>query len=319
VTGAARRHGNVLRELFAIATALACAIGAPACAAAPAAAGEVAAAAGHSPIDVVDDTGAHLRLAVPARRIVSLAPNLTEQLFAIGAGDALVAVSAFSDYPPAARALPQVARAQSVDLEAIVAARPELIVTWGTGYPPQLLQALRSLGIPTYVSEPTTLDSIAESMLRLGALTGHGEESGREAARLRAGIAALRERYASRPTMTVFYQVWDRPLTTLAGRHVIGEALAACGARNLFAALAPISPQVSIEDVVRGDPDVIVTAEAGGQDRGALDGWRRFPRMRAVARGALVTLDADRIDRQGPRIVEGIARLCAEIDRFRAP
>ena len=269
----------------------------------------------HARVTVTDDSGQRVELAQPAQRIVSLAPHLTEQLFAIGAGDRIVGTSEFSDYPDAARALPRVARAHSVDLERVAAARPDLILIWGSGYPPATVDAVRRLGVPLFVSEPAKLADIATSLERLGVLTGH---PGTAAANTyRARLAELRERYQGRREVRVFYQVWSEPLMTLGGRHVVSEAIALCGGRNVFAQLTPIAPHVSAEAVLAADPEIIITAEPGGRPSGALAQWQRFKGLTAVRRGQLVTLDADRINRHVPRIVDEISVLCAAIDRAR--
>lgn len=267
-------------------------------------------------VRATDDAGTEIVLAQPAQRIVSLAPHLSEQLFAIGAGNRIVATTDFADYPEAARKLPRVARAHHVDLERVAAAQPDLIVVWGSGFPPATLAALRRLGVPVYVDEPSSLEGIAASMLRLGRLAG-AAGAAEAAADYRASIERLRGRYASRPPVSVFYQVWPQPLMTLGGRHVVSEGLRVCGARNVFERLAPIAPQVSVEAVLAADPQVIVTAEPGGIDRGALDMWKRFAGQRAVAGGHLVTIDADRINRHTPRLAEELAVLCERIDAVR--
>ena len=269
----------------------------------------------HARVAVVDDEGRTVELAQPARRIVSLAPHLTEQLFAIGAGDLIVGTTDFADFPEAAKGLPRVARAHSVDLERVSAVRPDLVLVWGSGFPPATIDAVRRLGVPTFVSEPARLADIATSLERLGTLTGRSSE--RAAGTFNAKLAALREQYRGRRAVRVFYQVWSDPLMTLGGRHLVSEAIALCGGRNVFAGLAPIAPRVSIEAVLAADPEVIVTAEPGAAPSGALSLWQRFERITAVRRNLLVTLDADRINRNGPRIVDEIAVLCEAIDRAR--
>ncbi len=275
----------------------------------------VASAATQAQLAVVDDSGARVELAQPARRIVSLAPHLTEQLFAIGAGDLVVGTTEFADFPEAARAVPRVARAHSVDLERVKALSPDLIAIWGSGFPAATVDAVRRLGIPVFVSEPARLADIATSLERLGQLTGRSAE--RPAASFRASLDALRERYRARRSVRVFYQVWSEPLMTLGGRHVITEAIALCGGQNVFASLSPIAPRVSTESVLAADPEVIITAEPGGRPSGALAMWQRFDGINAVKRHHLVTLDADRINRHGPRIVDEIAVMCEAIDRAR--
>lgn len=266
-------------------------------------------------VAVIDDTGRTVELAQPARRIVSLAPHLTEQLFAVGAGDRIVGTTEYADFPQEARALPRVARAHSIDLERVSAARPDLILVWGSGYPPVAIDAVRRLGVPTYISEPARLADIASSLERLGTLTG--QPAARQAAAFGAKLDALRARFGDRRTVRVFYQVWGEPLMTLGGRHVVSEAIALCGGRNVFADLAPIAPRVSTEAVLAADPEVIVTAEPGGRPSAALEPWKRFERIAAVRHDRLVTLDADRINRHGPRIVDEIAVMCEAIDRAR--
>jgi iron complex transport system substrate-binding protein len=269
----------------------------------------------HAQVAAVDDEGRTVELAKPARRIVSLAPHLTEQLFAIGAGDLIVGTTDFADFPEAARGLPRVARAHSVDLERVSAARPDLVLAWGSGFPPATIDAVRRLDVPVFVSEPARLADIATSLERLGVLTGRS--GSRAAAEFNAKLSALRDRYRGRREVRVFYQVWSDPLMTLGGRHLVSEGIALCGGRNVFADLAPIAPRVSTEAVLAADPEVIVTAEPGARPSGALAGWQRFGRIAAVRRNLLVTLDADRINRNGPRIVDELAVLCEAIDRAR--
>ena len=266
-------------------------------------------------VAVVDDAGHNVGLSEPARRIVSLAPHLTEQLFAIGSGDLVVGATDYADFPEAAKALPRVARAHSVDLERVSALRPDLIVVWGSGFPPATVEALRRLGAATFISEPARLADIGTSMERLGTLTGRPAAG--VAAEFDRKLAALRQRFQGRRDVRVFYQVWGEPLMTLGGRHVISEAIGLCGGRNVFADLAPIAPRISVEAVLAADPEIIVTAEPGGGRSDALSGWKRFERITAVRNSQLVTLDADRINRHGPRIVDEIAVMCEAIDRAR--
>lgn len=267
-------------------------------------------------VQAVDDAGATIVLARPAQRIVSLSPHITEQLFAIGAGGRIVGTTEYADYPPAAKEIARVGRAHSVDLERVAAARPDLIVIWGSGFPPAVLEALKRLGAPVFVSEPGALETIATSLERLGTLTA-STAAPTVAASFRERVAALRRTYASRGVVPVFYQIWAEPLMTLGGTHVLTEAIRLCGGRNVFEQLAPIAPQVSIEAVVAAAPRVIVTAEAGGRPSTALDMWKRFPNIPAVAQGALFTLDADKLNRATPRLINEVALLCARIDSAR--
>jgi len=265
---------------------------------------------------VTDDAGRSLRLARPAQRIVSLSPGITELLFALGAGDRVVAASEFSDYPAAARLLPRVSRAQGIDLEKIAALEPDLVVVWGSGYPPALQQALQALDLPTYVYEPSTLDSIASSIERLGALTASASAAS-VAADFRARLKDLRQRYAQRSPVRAFYQVWGNPIMTLSGRHLVNEVMRTCGARNVFETLSPLVATVDIEAVVAAEPQVIIATEPQAIDRGALDSWRRFPQLPAVANHHLVTLNADELDRAAVRILNAATDLCEQVEQAR--
>jgi iron complex transport system substrate-binding protein len=265
---------------------------------------------------VVDDAGHRVAFERPARRVISLSPAITELLFTIGAGDRVVGASEYSDFPPAARALPRVARAQSVDLERIAALAPDLIVTWGSGYPAATLDALAGLGVPVFVSEPGSLESIATTLERLGRLTAAPGASAAADA-FRARLQALRARYSARAPVRVFYQVWPQPLMTLSGRHVVSEAIRVCGGRNVFEDLSPLVPTIDAEAVLAADPDVLIASEPCGVDRGALAAWKRFGSMRAVARGHLETLDADKLDRATPRMLDAVEAMCERIDAAR--
>ena len=268
-------------------------------------------------ISVLDDTGARVTLNHPARRIVSIAPHLTEQLFAIGAGEHIVATTEYADYPAAAQRLPRVARAHHVDLEQITALRPDLIVIWGSGFPITVQAALKRLNVPLFVSEPRHLDDIADSMLRLGVLTA-APQAQAAASAFSQRLAQLRATYSQRKPLKVFYQVWPQPLMTLSGAHVVSEALTLCGGVNVFAPLAPLVPHISEEAVVLANPDVLMTAEAGGKASATLEHWQQWPRLNAVQQDALITLNADYINRHGPRILDGVEQMCQLLDKVRS-
>jgi iron complex transport system substrate-binding protein len=271
-------------------------------------------------VEVKDDAGTTITLARPAQRIVSLAPHLTELLFAAGAGSRIVAVGAYSDYPEAVKALPQVGDSALLDLERIVALKPDLLVVWRDGNSPQQLQRLAALGIPMYASQLGTLADIATTLRRFGRLAGSEAAAEARAQRYEAELAALRERYAGRAPLRVFYQIWQRPLLTINDRHLISQGLALCGASNVFGTLAPLTPTVGDEAVVAANPDVIVTGRVGG-DRGSgpdgLDTWRRLTQLKATRTNALLVVDPDTLHRSSDRITQGIQGLCEKLDGVR--
>jgi iron complex transport system substrate-binding protein len=268
-------------------------------------------------VRVVDDTGNEVVLPRPAQRIVSLAPHATELLFAAGAGSAVVGVVAHSDWPAAARALPRVGDAGALDLERILALAPDLLVAWPYTASPQLA-SLQALKVPIFVSNPKTIGGIADDIERLGVLAGTRGIAQAAAGAMRSRQAQLQSRYRDATRLRVFYEVWNEPLYTIGGPHLISEAIALCGGDNVFGALTQIAPSVSLEAVLAAAPEVIIGGDDEGKQPAWLAQWRRWPDVPAVRAGNLYAADGNLLHRPGPRFVEGVAALCADLDRARA-
>jgi len=267
-------------------------------------------------ITVSDDAGRQVKLAGPARRIVSLAPHITELLFAAGAGDAVVGVTEFSDYPEAARALPRVGGGTGLDLEAILALQPDLVVAWQSGNPAGQVQRLQSLGLTVFMSEPRQLMDVPDTLLRLGRLAGTEAVAQVNADSFIRRYDQLQQRYAQRPVVSVFYQIWEQPLMTLNGEHLFSDVVRLCGGRNVFSDLPALAPQVDIEAVLAVDPEVIVVA-ADDNDSLLLAAWERWPSLSAVAHGHVYAVTRERLVRHSPRILEGAEELCVILDGVR--
>jgi iron complex transport system substrate-binding protein len=267
-------------------------------------------------VRVVDDAGQEVTLPRPARRIVSLAPHATELLYAAGAASAVVGAVAHSDWPAAARAIPRVGDASAIDLERILAMAPDLVVAWPYTATPQLA-ALRAQKVPIFISDPGTIAGIAYDLDKLGELAGTREIALVASTSLRRRQAELVAKYRDAPRLRVFYEIWNEPLYTIGGRHLISEAIATCGGDNVFASLTLPAPSVSVEAVIAAAPDVIV----GGDDAGGrppwLSDWLRWPAIPAVRDGNLIAADGNLLHRSGPRFVDGVAALCADFDRAR--
>ena len=269
-------------------------------------------------IVVRDDTGATVRLAAPARRIVSLAPHVTETLFAAGAGARLVGAVEYSDYPEAAKALPRIGGYSRLDLEAIALQKPDLAVGWASGNSPAHIDKLRALGIPVYLVQPERIDDVAANLERYGELAGTQTTARAAAAAFRDRLAGLRARHGTRPKVRVFYQIWKQPLMTVGGGQVISDAIRLCGGENVFADLKPLAPKVSIEAVLAADPEAIVASGMGEARPDWVDDWRQWPGLTAVKRDNLYFIPPDLIQRHTPRLVEGAARLCEQLEAARA-
>jgi iron complex transport system substrate-binding protein len=279
--------------------------------------GVLVACAVRGEVAVTDDLGERVALAAPARRIVSLAPHVTELLFAAGAGAQVVGTVDYSDYPPEARAIRRVGGYSALDFEAILALKPDLLVGWASGNGPDTLQRLRQLGIPVFASQPGALPELGATIEKLGALAGTPVAADRAAAEFRARLGALRARYAGRDEVSVFYAIWNRPPITVSDAHLISDVIRLCGGRNVFGRLRALAPTVNEEDVVRADPEAIVASGVGDEPPEWLDDWKRWPRLTAVARGNLYVVPPQLIQRATPRVLDGAERLCAALDDAR--
>ena len=267
---------------------------------------------------VKDDTGQSVRLKAPALRIVSLAPHITENLYAAGAGSRLVAAVSYSDWPEAAKKLPRVGSYDRVDLEAIVAQKPDLVVAWESGNAPAHLAKLKALGIPVYVSQPKHIDDVASEIERLGQLAGTDAAAQQAAQTFRNHHAALKARYASKPPVRTFYQVWNAPLMTVNGQHIISDVIKLCGGDNVFAGLGQLAPTVTEEAVLAANPEAILASGMGESRPEWLDAWKRWKQLTATARDNLFFVPPELLQRHTPRLLDGAERLCAHLETARS-
>jgi len=268
-------------------------------------------------VSVVDDTGAVVTLVHPARRIVSLAPHVTELLFAASAGQQLVGVVDYSDFPEAAKTLPRVGSYNAFDLESILALKPDLIVAWKSANPAASLEKLQAMQIPVFFSEPRKLEDVASNLERLGVLAGTEPVAKVAAADFRQKLAGLRTQYSNLSRVSVFYQIWHQPLMTINGEHIISQVIELCGGRNVFADLPALAPKISLESVLRKDPEVIVAGNSALNHPNWKDDWTRWPSLRAVKNGHLFYVNPDIIQRHTPRILQGADVLCRQLEQVR--
>ena len=269
-------------------------------------------------ISVTDDTGRIVRLATPAKRIVALAPHIAESLFAVGAGRQLIGTVDFSDFPPEAKQVPRVGGYSRIDLEAVAALKPDLVIAWDSGNPAPQVSKLRELGLTVFVSQPNKMDDIATQLEQYGRLAGTEATARRTAEGFRQRLAALRRENAGKPAVRTFYQIWTTPLMTVGGQQIITDAIALCGGENVFGKLPTMAPAISIEAVLAADPEVIIASGMGDARPEWLDDWARWPRLKAVQRGNLFHINPDLMNRHTPRLLEGTSRLCKLLDQARA-
>ena len=266
---------------------------------------------------VRDAEGNELALNQPAQRIISLAPNITELLFAAGGAHHVVGVMQFSDFPEAAKKIAVIGDSHELDMERILALHPDLLVVWRGGGSGKQISQLQKLHIPVFYIDLRKMDDIPRTVMLLGQLMGTELQANATAAGLQQQLTLLSGTYAHRTPVRIFYQVWDKPLFTLNGQHIVSDAIRLCGGVNIFAGLANLSPNVDIEAVLQEDPDAIVGTTESNPADGGVTMWNRYPALRAVRHGHIVTIDGNLMNRAGPRMIAGTAALCEKLDSVR--
>jgi len=266
---------------------------------------------------VRDASGYQVDLKQPAKRIVSLSPHITEQLFAIGAGELIVGTVEWSDYPEAARNVPRVGSSSAINYEIVMRLDPDLVLAWRSGNGDQVVARLRALGFVVHVQEPERLEDIPRELSQLGVLVGHEDQAAVVVDDFNTRIAALRETYAERPVVQVFQQIWGQPLITLNGDHLASDIIRLCGGHNIFADAATLVVNTSLEAVLLRDPELIIVTESDSDLTASLRAWQKRPGIRAVANGQVTAIDPDLLQRHGPRIADGAEQVCEAIERAR--
>jgi iron complex transport system substrate-binding protein len=264
---------------------------------------------------VPDDTGHTVTLPAVPTRIISLAPGATEMLFAAGAGKHVIATVEYSDEPAAAKQVPRIGDVVAIDMEKLVALRPEVAVVWPGGGNPAQIEEISRMGIPLYRQQVNTLADLAGSLRRLGALAGTRDAAERAARDVEVRLATLAHTYDNGRHPTVLLEVWNHPIYTVGGTHLMSDALKICGARNVFGDLREFGPVIDVEAVVARNPDIIVAAAPPGAGPDWLADWKRFTTLRAVRAGNLIAFEDPRLVRMGPSIVDATESLCKVLSK----
>ncbi|HEY6924463.1 MAG TPA: cobalamin-binding protein [Steroidobacteraceae bacterium] len=269
-----------------------------------------AASPGDVPIVLSDDTGQRVSLARAPHRIISLAPGATEMLFAAGVGDRIVATVEYSDEPPAAKRVPRIGDVTAVDMERLVAMHPDLVVVWPGGGNPAQIEKIAQLGLPLYRQQVNRLADLPVALRRLGGLASDRSVADGAARSLEESLARLAHEYGSGKHPTVLLEVWNRPIYTVGGTHLMSDALTLCGVRNVFGDLKELGPVVSTEAVIARNPDIIVAAAPPGEGASWLEAWKRFGSLSAVRNRRLISFEDQRLSRLGPSVVSATEGLC---------
>ena len=265
---------------------------------------------------LLDDTGAKVTLAGPARRIVSLSAGATELLFAAGAGDRIIATVTGADEPAAARRIERIGDANAIVYPRLQALKPDVVVVWDDLIAEGIVESLVKLRIPIYRVSVRELADLPRTVRRLGALAGTGNAADTAARALEAKVERLPPKPAAqiaagaRPPLRAFFMKWAEPLYTVGSRHVMSDALARCGARNIFDDIDFPVPIVEFEQIRKRDPEVILMAAPPVTARDWRERWAGFPDVDAVAKRQMLAYTDPRLDRMGPSALDAVADLC---------
>jgi len=270
-----------------------------------------------STIKVTDDDGIEHRFDQPVMRIVSLMPHATELLFEVGAGDQVVGAVKYSDYPEAAKSIPRVGGYSALNIEAIVALEPDLLIAWPEGNRNRELERLKALGLPILVSDPREFKDIANALAVYGKITGKDKEARVALDGFNKKLKYLRDTYSKQKEVSVFYQVWNSPLMTQNGNTFISRAIELCGGNNIFSELPMTNPQVSIESILVQNPQVIVASGMGQARPEWLDDWRQYTTLQAVQKNHLFHILPELFQRPTSRFLIGTEQLCQAMEQSR--
>jgi iron complex transport system substrate-binding protein len=270
------------------------------------------------PISVVDDRGHDIRLDHFANRIISLSPNITELVFSAGAGSKLVGVSRYSDFPDAAKSVPDVGDSSSLDLEIIIALKPDLVIAWRGGNAQSDIEKLEKLGLTVFAVEATRLEDIPRLLRTTGKLTGTITQAEPAARAYEQEWQQIKRNYGDRRKISVFQLIWHQPLMTVNGKHVISDIINICGGVNIFESAPFITPVISAENLLEADPHAIISSvsfELAETGVNAL--FRRFPHIRAVRSNHLFFVHPDLLHRQTVRNLQAAKTVCAQLESVR--
>ena len=265
-------------------------------------------------VQVTDFSGKTISLESPAQRIVALAPHIVENIYSAGAGEKLVGVMQYSDYPEQAKQLPLIGSYEKINFEKIIELNPDLVMAWESGNSHASTQRLKELGFPVYIDQPHNLSDVAKSVKDIGILTGNTTYANEIATAYLAQVAKVTAKYENASKITAFYQVWNQPLQTINGQHIISDAIETCGGVNIYANEFAVAPVINIESILERDPQVIIASGVSESRPEWLDEWLKWPSLEAVKRGNLFFVNPNHVQRHTLRLLSGIESICEQLD-----
>ena len=250
-------------------------------------------------------------------RIVALAPHIVENLYTIGAGEQIVGTVEYADFPAAANNIVRIGGYQGIQLEKLLALKPDLVLAWKTGNKTEDLARIKDFGIEVSYSDASEVDKVPNELRRLGVLTGREKAAAQAASKFEEKIAAIRAQQQGKKSVAVFYQLWPEPMMTVGKNTWINQLIDICQGRNVFANSRTDYPQISIENVVVAKPEVIILPDEKSQKQQAVIDWSSWPEVPAVKNNQFIHVNADLLHRFTTRMLDGLADMCTKIDDSR--
>ncbi|GAA5140968.1 cobalamin-binding protein [Thalassotalea piscium] len=250
-------------------------------------------------------------------KIIALAPHIVEMLFEIGAGDLIIGTTDYADFPEQAKAIPRVGNYTKLSIEQILSLAPDIVIAWRTGNPSDDLARLKKMGVNIVYSNPTLLEDVGKEIATFAMLVGKEEQGKKIGQAFSTRLAKIKAQYKDKQPITIFYELWSRPLTTVANHSWLQQQLDICKASNPFIDSATDYPQVSVEQVVLSAPEIIIQPTGSGHNNADTVNWQQWPTIPAVKNNAFLTPNADKMHRMSSRVLDELTLLCQQIDSRR--
>lgn len=255
--------------------------------------------------------------AAAEQRIVALAPHIVEMLFDIGAGDEIVGTVDFADFPKAALKIPRIGGYHGIQIEKILALKPDLVIVWKSGNKISDIEQMEKMGLNIIYSQPHKIEDVAQELRKLGKITNHEIQAEAVANRYAHKLKTLRQQYDNIAPMKVFYQLWPEPMRTVNKETLINQLIEVCQGENVFASNPTPYPQIGIENVIVAQPEIIILPdEKSNQEQPIID-WHKWPEIPAAKHNRFIRVNADLMHRFSTRMLEGIEDMCEKIDAYR--
>ena len=249
--------------------------------------------------------------------IIALSPHIVEMLYDIGAGDQIIGTTTFADYPEQAKNIPIVGNYLRLQIEKFITMQPDLIIAWKSGNPSDDITRLEQLGFNIIYSQPNSFADIAKEMRKFGQLTGNEISADLQAQKLLNELKIIKAQYQNKAPISVFYELWSKPLTTVAKGSWPQQFLNICQASNPFEQVDIAYPQVNIEKVLQAPIQLIIQPLSENQSGKVGFNWQDWPIIPAVKHKQIIQPDADSMHRMTMRSLTALSKLCAEIDSSR--